>query len=224
MAFTSGSSTSTEIKICGIKEIAQAKAISNMGVDAIGVIGVKGSPRFVDEEQRRNLFSELKTFSPTLKRVWVIADLDNAELASALSGDGIPSVIQLHGNESLNRCSQLRQEYPEIEWWKALRIRKKSDFLLAQAYTGYIDKLLLDAWSPRELGGSGLRIPLEWIKQAEINLPWWLAGGISAEWIPEVLSKVKPFGIDASSRLEISPGLKDLEKVNSLIKAVKKSK
>jgi phosphoribosylanthranilate isomerase len=49
--------------------------------------------------------------------------------------------------------------------------------------------------------------------------PWWLAGGISAEWIPDLLAQVQPFGLDASSRLEDSPGVKDLSKVKALIDA-----
>ena len=55
----------------------------------------------------------------------------------------------------------------------------------------------------------------------KLKIPWWLAGGVSAEWVPEVLAKINPYGLDASSRLEISPGLKDIKKVRSLIEAIK---
>ena len=89
------------------------------------------------------------------------------------------------------------------------------------SYEKHTDALLLDAWSPMELGGTGQRLPLEWLQKTKFDLPWWLAGGISAEWIPEIFSKVSPFGIDASSRLEASPGIKNIQKVKDLIKAVK---
>ena len=55
--------------------------------------------------------------------------------------------------------------------------------------------------APIELGGTGHRIPLDWLAETELSVPWWLAGGVSAEWVPELLSRVTPQGLDASSRL-----------------------
>jgi len=54
-------------------------------------------------------------------------------------------------------------------------------------------------------------------------VPWWLAGGVSAEWVPELLSRVNPQGLDASSRLEERPGWKNLDKVQALVEAVQKN-
>jgi phosphoribosylanthranilate isomerase len=89
-----------------------------------------------------------------------------------------------------------------------------------KGYVQSVDGLLLDAWSPDQLGGTGQRLPLDWLADTTLPLPWWLAGGISAEWIPELLDRVTPDGLDASSRLEVRPGWKDLEKVNALLSAV----
>ena len=221
MALIVGSKkTSTAIKICGITKITQAKAIASLGIDAIGVIGVEKSPRFVSEKHRRILFSEINKYSPALKRVWVIADMNDSQIKNGLEGHGTPSIVQLHGNESQKRCEDLRKRYPEVQWWKAIQIRNKLDIKKAHDYESSADALLLDAWSPNELGGTGKRLSLDLIKEENFQIPWWLAGGISAEWIPEVLNQVKPFGIDASSRLEQSPGIKDIELVNNLVKAV----
>ena len=82
------------------------------------------------------------------------------------------------------------------------------------------DALLLDAWTSSQLGGTGHRLPLEWLRDQTITGPWWLAGGISAEWVPAVLERLSPDGLDASSRLEIRPGWKDLSKVRNLVEAV----
>ncbi len=222
MGFKMRSPTSIALKICGITRLDQAKEIASYGVDAIGVIGVHCSPRFVEEQQRRKLFAELKLCSPSLKRVWVVADLNEIDLDSALIGEGTPSAVQLHGNETPERCQVLRKKFPNIEWWKALRIRTANDLLLAESYKSSIDYLLLDAWSPNELGGSGQRIPLEWLQEQNHCLPWWLAGGISSELVPEIIKQVRPFGIDASSKLEIYPGIKDLKLVSSLVKSLQK--
>ncbi len=221
MAFKIGSPTSTAIKICGITKGDQAKAIASLGVDAIGVVGVEDSPRFVLENQRRKLFSQLSNYFPNVERVWVIANMNDVQIMNGLKGQGIPSVIQLHGKESPKRCEELRKRYSQFKWWKAIRVETPLDIAKAQNFEAHTDALLLDAWSPIELGGTGEKIPLEWLQKANFKIPWWLAGGISAKWIPEIFSRqISPFGIDASSRLEISPGIKDLKLVKALIKSI----
>ncbi len=217
-----GHQRSTSIKICGITDINQAKAITEIGVEAIGVIGVEGSPRFVTEQKRRELFAQIHCSCPNVDRVWVIADLNDAEIDRGIQEKEGPTVVQLHGKESQSRCKELRNKYPNIQWWKAIRIQKPEDLEKTNLYQESVDALLLDAWSSKGLGGSGKRLPLEWIRQAKLNLPWWLAGGISAEWIEEVFKHVDPFGLDASSRLEIEPGVKDLKLVRELVEEVRR--
>ena len=89
-------------------------------------------------------------------------------------------------------------------------------------YEKYIDAVLLDAWDQRSLGGTGKRVPIELLVNTNFAVPWILAGGISAETIPEIFSRIRPDGIDASSKLEISPGNKDLKKVGSLIHQIRR--
>ena len=212
---------SIAIKICGITQISQAHAIAEIGVDAIGIIGVKESPRYINKEQRQRLFNYLQEFFPTLKRVWVIANSSDKEIDEAIHADGNPTTIQLHGFETRERCLFLKEKYPKIEWWKAFRIRSLLDIEEAMLYEGYIDNFLFDAWDSKELGGTGIRIPLNLINRIKINSPWWLAGGISAECINEILEISTPKGIDASSKLELSPGIKDLKLVALLVKKIK---
>ena len=211
------------LKICGITEVEQALAIARMGVQAIGVIGVPQTPRFVEPPQRRALFQKLEEQHPPLHRVWVMADPDDAALEEALNGAGQPSVVQLHGSESSERCQSLKQRYPQQQWWKALRVREPDDLQQLEHYAAHVDALLLDAWSSDQLGGTGHRIPLDWLGETELSVPWWLAGGVSAEWVPELLRRVTPQGLDASSRLEEWPGWKNLDKVQALVEAVQTS-
>ena len=210
-----------DLKICGITDLEQAIAIARMGVQAIGVIGVPGTPRYVEPSQRRALFKLLEEQHPPLRRVWVVADPDDGVLEEALNGAGQPSVVQLHGSESSERCHGLKQRYPRQQWWKALRLRKPEDLQTLEHYAPHVDALLLDAWTSDQLGGTGHRIPLDWLRDTELSVPWWLAGGVSAEWVPELLSRVTPQGLDASSRLEERPGWKNLDKVQALVEAVK---
>ena len=208
------------LKICGLTDPDQAMAIADMGVNAIGVIGVAGTPRYVESSPRRVLFERLSSSHPSVARVLVVADETNEVLDAALAGAGAASVVQLHGSESPSRCRELTDRHPGVSWWKALRIRAEEDLRMLKQYSGCTDALLLDAWSPDQLGGTGHRLPLDWIAETDMGCPWWLAGGISAEWIPELLNRVSPDGLDASSRLERSPGWKDLKKVKALVDAV----
>ena len=210
-----------DLKICGITNREQAHAIAQMGVQAIGVIGVPATPRFVEPAQRRALFQLLEEQHPKLHRVWVVADPDDAALEEALTGAGMPSVVQLHGSESEERCQRLKHRYPRQQWWKALRVREPVDLKQLEQYAPHVDALLLDAWSSDQLGGTGHRIPIDLLAETELSVPWWLAGGVSAEWVPDLLSRVTPQGLDASSRLEERPGWKNLDKVQALVEAVK---
>ena len=201
----------------------QAKAIASMGVNAIGVIGVKESPRFVNSYQRRKIFSTLRSYDQNLERVLVVADLDDSEFESLLKGDETPNVIQLHGDETELRCNYLRKKYQQIKWWKAFRIRNQKDLIFLEKYKNNVDAILIDAWSSLAKGGTGERVPIDLLKGFKCEIPWWLAGGISEEWVPKILKEVQPYGLDASSKLEVSPGIKDLKKVESLLKAIRKN-
>ncbi len=219
----SSSKKSIAIKICGITKISQAKEIARLRVNAIGVIGVKQSPRFVEEDKCSMIFNEVEKVSSTIERVLVIAN-ENLENIKNISSRHIPpSVIQLHGNESVEYCKEVKNQSSTIKLWKAFRIRSLEDIQETKQYEKYVDSFLLDAWDNRNLGGTGNRVPLEFLINKTFNLPWILAGGISSDLIPEILSKVSPNGIDASSKLETSPGVKDLSKVKSLINSIREN-
>ncbi len=213
--------TSPSVKICGITQIEQALEIASLGVEAIGVIGVESSPRFLCEGKRRKLFNELIKHTPSTKRVWVVANLDIKEIEEGIKGRGTPSVVQLHGSESTKLCEELKKSYPDIQWWKAFQIRKEADLLLAETYQSSLDAILLDAWSRNISGGTGKRLPIKWLENINYKIPWWLAGGVSDSSIDEILSKTQPSGIDASSKLEIEPGIKDIKKVKALLNKLK---
>lgn len=208
------------LKICGLRQLDQAEAVARMGVDAIGVIGVEASPRWVPPADRPALFARLAAAAPACRRVLVLADPQDAELADLGPAPG-PTVLQLHGDESPGRCAELRQRLPGLELWKALRIRQPRDLERAAAFAPLVDALLLDAWVPDQLGGTGHRIPREWLTGFAPAVAWWLAGGIRADRIPPVQQVLNPTGLDASSGVERAPADKDLEAVAALLAAVR---
>ncbi|WP_269624461.1 phosphoribosylanthranilate isomerase [Prochlorococcus marinus] len=217
----STSKKSTAIKICGITKTSQARSIAELKINAIGVIGVKNSPRFVTEEECIRIFNEVEKVSSSIEKVLVIANEKLEEVKYINNRSTPPSVIQLHGNESVDYCRELKNEFPIIKLWKAFRIKSINDLEKISHYEKNIDAILLDAWDNKSLGGTGNRVPIELLTNKTFKAPWILAGGISSEIIPEIFSKLKPDGIDASSRLEISPGIKDIKKVESLVREIR---
>ena len=217
----SSSKKSTAIKICGITKTSQARSIAELKINAIGVIGVKNSPRFVPEEECMKIFNEVEKVSSSIEKVLVIANKKLEEVECINNRSTPPTVIQLHGNESVDYCRELKNEFPGIKIWKAFRLKAINDLENISQYEKNIDAILIDAWDDKSLGGTGNRVPIELLLNKTFKAPWILAGGISAEIIPEIFSKLRPDGIDASSRLEISPGIKDIKKVASLVREIR---
>lgn len=210
-----------ELKICGLRCPEQALAIAALGVEAIGVIGVPSSPRYLAAEPRQKLFAALEARFPSCQRVLVVADPRDEELP-LLEGSRGHTVVQLHGMERPERCAELRRRLG-VRIWKALRIRSPEDLGSATPYQGVADALLLDAWAADQLGGTGRRLPLDWLDDFAPSLPWWLAGGITPEGLRTVLGRLRPDGLDVSSGVEESPGVKNLSRVEDLIRALRES-
>lgn len=211
------------LKICGLRQPQQAAAVAALGVEAIGVIAVPGSKRWLDPSERPALWEAVAAAHPAALGVLVVAD-PTGDALRELGPEAGHQVLQLHGSETPDRCRQLRQELgPTLGLWKAVRIRSPQDLQQVLAYTPWVDALLLDAWVPDQLGGTGHRIPVEWLAGFRPPIPWWLAGGVRADRVDgtmRALETAPPHGLDASSGVELAPGVKDLTLVTQLVAAV----
>ncbi len=209
----------TLVKICGITSVDQALQIAKLGADAIGVISVKESPRYVSPQKKKDIFRNLKKNFPHVKRVSVVKNIP-LELIS-MSSFEFENVIQLHGDEDLSYSKKLRRELPQIELWKAFRIKDRENIREIELFSDFIDTILLDSWNEKTYGGSGIRINSKYLKELNFRKPWLLAGGISIDWLKQILMDIKPDGIDVSSSIESSPGIKDLNKTKTLLNLIK---
>ena len=208
------------VKICGITTVDQALQIAELGVDAIGVISVKESPRYVSSNIKEDIFRNLKKNFPHIKRVTVVKNIP-LELICINSFDS-ENVIQLHGDEDLAYCKRLRSKFPQIEIWKAFRIKNREDTDEIELFSDFIDTIILDSWNEKAYGGTGIRIKSKYLEGLKFSKPWLLAGGISIDWLQQILTDIKPNGIDVSSSIEIVPGIKDLNKTKNLLNLIKK--
>jgi phosphoribosylanthranilate isomerase len=200
------------IKICGITTIDQAIAIADLGATDLGFICVPNSPRHLTLAQLQPLVAKL---ADGINTVGVFADFSVATISFVVTLTNL-TTVQLHGTESVEFCQELRQALPQTEIIKAWRVRAPADLDLIQTYAEVVDGLLLDAYHPAALGGTGHKLDWELLEAFKPSIPWFLAGGLTPDNIRVALNRLKPDGIDLSSGVEISPGQKDLASVARL--------
>jgi phosphoribosylanthranilate isomerase len=205
------------IKICGITQPDQGCAIAQLGATMLGFICVPSSPRYVPSEKIRRILNKLPK---SIQTIGVFANTSVEQIYQIVLETGLTGV-QLHGQESPDFCDRLRQMLPQIELIKALRIQSSTTLLQTQDYFNSIDALLLDAYHPQHLGGTGQTLDWQSLQQFSPPCSWFLAGGLTPNNIQEALQQLTPDGIDLSSGVERSPGDKDLAKVRQLFETLK---
>ena len=205
------------IKICGIKQPEQGKAIAIAGATALGFICVPNTPRYVTKQQIRAVVEQLPK---QIDRIGVFANSSVEEICQIVEFAGLTGV-QLHGDESPEFCQQMRSMLPEIEIIKALRIKNSQALEQVEIYFSSVDTLLLDAYNPQMLGGTGATLDWKTLQQFQPGCPWLLAGGLTPDNVLDALKQVNPNGIDLSSGVERAPGDKDLDKVARLFERLR---
>jgi phosphoribosylanthranilate isomerase len=201
------------IKICGITNGEDALAAARFGADALGFIFAP-SPRRIAPEKARQI---IKVLPPLVQTVGVFVDEDLGEVSSVAQMCGL-DILQFHGSESADYCDSF--DHRVI---KAVRLRNRQDLKSLPKYDGVVQALLLDTYVPDKVGGTGMTFNWEWALEAGKYGRIILAGGLSAENVAAAISIVKPYGVDASSSLEQSPGIKDHEKMAQFIAEVRRA-
>jgi phosphoribosylanthranilate isomerase len=209
------------VKICGLTQPEQAIAIARQGADAIGLICVPTSPRYVTLDQLQRLKEGLISSGyASVERVGVFVDADDQAIAAAITA-GQLTTLQLHGQESPERCQEMRLCYPNLRLIKALRVRSPEVLATTPVYESIVDGILLDAYHPDSFGGTGNTLDWSTLQNFRPQCPWVLAGGLTPENIIEALSRMSPDGIDLSSGVENHPGDKNLARVEQLFAILK---
>lgn len=196
------------IKTCGMRDADNIRAVSELGIDWMGFIFWAPSSRYV---------SEKPSFLPTRqKRVGVFVDARIEEVKSKADEYAL-DLIQLHGNESPAFCERLKaKSRPQLI--KAFNIATQEDLQRASPYEGLVDYFLFDT-KAKMVGGNGTQFDWSVLSAYQGNTPFLLSGGIG----PDDAEKVRNFhhpqlaGIDLNSRFELSPALKDIEKLKQFI-------
>lgn len=199
------------VKICGVTNTDDALAAATAGADALGFNFYEESPRHVTLQTAAELVRHLPSF---VVKVGVFVDAPEDLVYRAIADCGL-TLLQFHGNETPEYCAQFG-----LMNMKAFRVR---DAASLDALTKYpSDAWLLDAWTPDKPGGSGQKFNWDLaVAACKLGRPVFLAGGLTPENVSEAVRKVRPYGVDVSSGVEVSPGKKDHAKVRAFIKAAK---
>jgi phosphoribosylanthranilate isomerase len=206
------------IKICGITRVEDARDAATFGADAIGLNFVPGSPRCVSLELAAELAASVP---PTVERVGVFADAELDRIREIVDAVGL-TMVQLHGAEPIDRIQRLAPlSVIRVIRADPDRMSEILDQLCEHsASDSNLKALLLDAFHPGQLGGTGVQVATELIAaflRQKPQLPWILAGGLHPENIVDAIRLARPDGVDTSSGVEIRPGIKDRDKVRRFI-------
>ena len=199
-----------QIKICGITNIVDARGAIEHGADLIGFVFYRDSPRYVPPETAKNIIEQLPVGTAT---VGVFVNETNETMLAISRLCGLHT-LQLHGQESIQQISQLKN----INVIKAFALRTEED--IKQLQTFYAYTMLIDSPSDK-FGGSGKTGSWELAKTVSSRYKIFLAGGLTCENIEKAIRIVNPYGVDVSSGVEKNKGIKDPEKVQRFIEIVR---
>jgi phosphoribosylanthranilate isomerase len=202
------------LKICGVTTRADADQLVTMGVEALGVNFWPQSKRYLAPDDT----IWLKGLDGKILRVGVFVN-ESPELPLRLVREGYLDVVQLHGDETPEDAAAFREA--EIPFIKAIGVKTLADLERATEYGAAA--VLLDAHAPGIYGGTGEVFDWEVasdFRRRHPQLPVILAGGIVPGNAGLAAMSVQPAALDIASGAELSPGIKDFEKVAAFLTAL----
>lgn len=202
------------IKVCGMRQAENIRAVEALGIDMMGFIFYPKSPRFVQE---------LPAYMPTsAQRVGVFVNETEQAIMACAERYGL-NYVQLHGQESPDFCKTLQAQGMKV--MKALSIGRSKDLDNGLAYEGVCDYLLFDTLCEQH-GGSGKQFDWELLNQYRGSTPFLLSGGIDAGSARALraIRHEQLAGFDINSRFEQQPGLKDMESIKAFLNDLQRKK
>ncbi|MHA1237819.1 MAG: phosphoribosylanthranilate isomerase [Candidatus Odinarchaeia archaeon] len=208
-----------KVKICGITRKTDLKNAVNAGADMVGfIVNTPESPRNISVKKAR----ELMKLVPRNVETVIVSTTSNTEEIREIALNLKPSAIQVYTQLGSSLCGSLKN----IKKMLCLPGLKSTVELAYEVSKNY-DAIVVDTFTGRKLGGTG--VTHNWKITREIRdklypTPIFIAGGLTPENVEAAVLAVKPYGVDVSSGVESSPGVKDPEKIITFIHNAKKVK
>jgi phosphoribosylanthranilate isomerase len=195
------------VKICGVTRPEDAAYAAAQGANAIGLNFWRGSKRFVEDGQAREIMAAVPS---SVLRIGVFVNAHPLVVTETLSDLGL-DMVQLHGDEKVGSWGDI----PSKRIVRAIRIYDESSMKEALAWDPAL--FVYDAHTP-SFGGSGVTAPWS-IIAAGARRPFLLAGGLEPNNVRAAIEAVRPDGVDVASGVESSPGVKDRHLLSAFVEA-----
>ena len=206
----------TRIKFCGLTRPGDVRLACELGADAIGFVFAAGSSRRIEPEEARAMRHAL---APLVDAVALFRDNPVDEVREVVR-QVRPSLLQFHGNEDDAFCRGFGVPYLKaIAMGSELALQHPAALhVLYPSASGF----LFDSHAPGGAGGSGK--PFDWARiPAGVQKPFMLAGGLSADNVFDAIMATLPWGVDVSSGIESTPGVKDGDKMRAFVEEVRRA-
>ena len=201
----------TRVKICGVTRVEDALLACELGADAIGIVMTPTSPRRVAIERARAIRDALPAF---VDAVVLTHDLP-AERVRAIVDEVQPDRVQFHGSEDAAFCEGFG-----VRYIKAIGMDGEVDVRATAAQHARAVGFVLDGHPPGQQGGRGRTF--DWSRvPRDLDRPIVLAGGLNPSNVGEAIRAVRPWAVDASSSLELEPGIKDHDRIRAFVEAAR---
>lgn len=199
----------TRVKVCGITRLEDALTAARLGADALGFVFWPGSKRYLEPSRARPIVEALPPF---VTPVGLFVDAEPGAIEAATLASGVRA-LQLHGRESPADCRAL-----PLPTLKALGVESEASIDRADEYD--VAGLVLDAPNG---GGSGRTFDWAILERRRPRAPFLVAGGLRSDNVGEAVRRLTPYGVDVSSGVESSPGVKDQQKLERFFDALRQA-
>jgi phosphoribosylanthranilate isomerase len=209
------------IKICGLKTEEAIDTAVEYGADMVGFVFFGPSPRNLGLVEARLLGERVKNQALKVALTVNASDRELRDVVDALK----PDMLQLHGTETTEQVAVIRSKFG-LPVMKALPIATRADLSPMRLYAKVADRLIFDARAPKEATRpGGLGTPFDWtlLKGIDAGVPYMLSGGLTPDNVAEAIRITGAPGVDVSSGVESSPGVKDPDKIRAFIRAARKA-
>jgi len=208
------------IKVCGMTDTDQVRQLNDFGVEFCGFIFYPKSPRYIFKHVPAG---EIKKIRGNINKVGVFVNAYADDILKTVDDCGL-YLVQLHGDETPRDCEKISSYITTI---KAFRLTDSDNILWKiKDYQDVVDMFLFDT-EGAGYGGTGKKFNWDMLKGLDIKKPFFLSGGIQ----PEDTEKLKEFSndtvakdlfsLDINSKFEISPGIKDMDKIKKFVSSIR---
>jgi phosphoribosylanthranilate isomerase len=209
---------SAKIKICGVTTPEALDACILARADYVGFNFYAPSPRNLTLVNAAKLAAHA---GDAIEKIGLFVDAEDQVIGEAIAAGKI-DIVQLHGAETPERVAEVKLRHG-LPVWKVLPVSAAKDVGLASAYKDVADFILFDAKTPKGALPGGMGLAFDWTLLANYRgeLPWGLAGGLTAENVCEAIAVSHAPLVDTSSGVESSPGIKDVDKIAAFCQSVR---